>query len=90
MMNSEVYEKTRRLIRALNIFVLHVFVYFLANISLSLYAFENIQDRWGWLFVIVAWAFILVYHGIRVYGIDPISGKRTPKLLSFIFGTIGA
>ena len=88
-MNSEIYEKTKRLIRALNLFVAHVFAYFLANVMLSIYTFSDIASRWGFLFIIALWALVLIYHGIRVYGIDPISGKRSPKLLSVLLKTMG-
>jgi len=90
MMDPKIYEKTRQLVKALNLFVAHVFCYFLANIMLSLYAFRDISNRWGWLFLIVCWAIILIYHGIRIYGIDPIEGKRSPRLLSVMLKSIGA
>lgn len=88
-MSSDVYEKTRKLVRALNLFVAHVFAYFLANVFLSIYTFGDIATRWGYLFIIAFWALALIYHGIRVYGIDPISGKGSPRVLSFMLKTIG-
>ena len=88
-MNQDIYEKTRRLVQALNIFVVHVFIYFISNISLALFTFRDISHRWPWLFLIVIWAVGLIYHGIRVYGLDPFSGKRKPGLLSLFLNSLG-
>ncbi len=89
MMNPEVYEKTRQLIKALNFFMIHILIYLSANIALALYTFGDIRSRWGWLFLIVCWALALIYHGLRVYGIDPFSKDRNPQFLSAMFKMIG-
>ena len=88
-MNPEIYDKTKKLIRELNLFIVHIFVYFLSNVTLALYVFRDVSSRWIWLFIIVCWALLVIYHGLRVYGIDPVKSKKEPKLLSVMTKLIG-
>ena len=72
---NNLHEKTKKLLRDLNYFLAHVIVYFVCNAIGTFLIFKNMQERW-WLFIfIIAWAFGLIYHALRVYGIDVINWK---------------
>lgn len=75
-MNNELYDKTRKLLRQLNHFILHVILYFFINMGLVLMAFGDIQGRWWIFFIIMVWAIALIYHGFRVYGVDILNSKN--------------
>ncbi len=74
-MNNELYDKTRKLLRQLNHFIIHVVLYFFINMALVLTAFGDIQGRWWIFFIVLMWATGLIYHGFRVYGIDLFNTK---------------
>lgn len=82
MDNKELYEKTRRLLHQLDHFIVHVIVYFVVNVVLVLTAFVDIQSRWWILFFVTLWAFLLIYHGLYIYGID-IFKRKNKKLNQF-------
>jgi len=75
-MSTELYERTRRLLRQLNHFIIHVVLYFFLNMALILMAFYDIHNRWWIFFIVTIWAIGLVYHGFRVYGIDWFNPKN--------------
>ena len=68
--NQEIYEKTKKLLRELNHFLIHVVVYFICNAVITFAIFQNVSSRWGMFFIIFAWAFALIYHAIRIFGMD--------------------
>jgi hypothetical protein len=65
----------------MNFLLLHLGVYMLVNLILLVYVFNNITSRWGFLFVVVLWAFGVIYHGVRVYGKDPMKPKKMQALM---------
>ncbi|HNP18170.1 MAG TPA: 2TM domain-containing protein [Fulvivirga sp.] len=75
-MDNEIYEKTKQLLRQLNHFLLHVIVYFFVNMFIVVTAFTDISNRWWLFFIVIVWAFALIYHCLRVYGVDILSRKN--------------
>lgn len=69
-MNEDLYNKTRELLSQLNYFIFHVIFYFILNIALVLAAFQDISSNWWVFFIVVFWAFGLILHGLKVYGIN--------------------
>lgn len=75
-MDKESFKKTQVLLKQLNYFILHVIIYMLSNIALVIMAFSDLGERW-WIFLIVGvWAFAVIYHAFRVYGVDFLSRKN--------------
>ncbi|WP_370688808.1 2TM domain-containing protein [Fulvivirga ulvae] len=83
MDNTELYQKTKQLLRQLNYFIVHVVVYFIVNVSIILMIFQDIRGRWGLLFPVVLWALALIYHGLRIYGINVFSNKNKKHIWSW-------
>lgn len=83
MDNTELYRKTKQLLRQLNYFIAHVVVYFIINIAIILMTFEDIQSRWGVLFFVVLWALALIYHGLRIYGVSFFTRKNKKHMWSW-------
>lgn len=86
-MSNDLYEKTKRLLNQLNHFIFHVVLYFCVNIALILAAFVDLQHRWWIFFIIGSWALGLIYHGLLVYGVDPLKSKnkKANLLWSWLF-----
>ena len=75
-MSDDLHEKTKRLLLELNYFLIHVTAYFVINIALVIIAFGDLEKR-GWIFyILLIWAPGLIYHCIRVYGIDLLKSKN--------------
>ncbi|MEO1050888.1 MAG: 2TM domain-containing protein [Bacteroidota bacterium] len=83
MEEQDIHKKTQQLLDQLGYFVAHVVSYIVCNIGLTLYIFSNIQRRWGLLFIILFWSIALIYHGIKVYGVDVLS-SRNKKLNQYL------
>ncbi len=85
-MNNELYQNTKKLLRQLNQFIVHVVLYFFVNMGLVLAAFSDLQGRWWIFFIVIAWALVLILHGLRVYGVDILNtkDKRANLLWSWI------
>jgi hypothetical protein len=75
-MDNDQYENTKQLLRQLNLFLLHVVIYFFINIIIVLIAFNDAANRWWLFFVVGIWAIGLIYHCLRVYGVDLLSPKN--------------
>jgi hypothetical protein len=88
-MRPELLSQTKNLLRALDHLLLHVFIYMVINLGLIIYVFRNVSARWWLLFIVVFWACILIYHGIRVYGKDPMDKNVKPNLLSAMMKLAG-
>ncbi|MDH5474924.1 MAG: 2TM domain-containing protein [Cyclobacteriaceae bacterium] len=84
--SQEVYEKTKKLLKQLNRFLIHVVLYFISNAALTFYIFQNIDERWWLFFFIFAWAIGMIYHALLIYGIDII--KKNDKKLSKVWGWV--
>ena len=86
-MSEDFHEKTKKLLNDLNHFLIHVVIYFIVNISLVLFAFGNLSGRWWVFLIILTWAMGLLYHCIKVYGIDLLKtkNKKLNLLWSFLF-----
>ena len=76
------HEKTRKLLNDLNYFLIHVIIYFVVNISLVLFAFGDLSGRWWVFLIILSWALGVLYHSIKVYGVDLLKSKNK-KLNAF-------
>ncbi len=87
-MKPELLHQTQQLLKALRGLLIHVFLYLVFNIGLLLFVFDNMSQRWGFLFIIVLWAILLIIHGIQVYGKDP-SKSAGPKLLMYVLKLSG-
>ena len=74
-MNNELHENTRKLLRQLNYFIVHVVLYFFVNMGLVLAAFDNIDGRWWIFFIVIGWALALIFHGLKVYGVNILNPK---------------
>ena len=79
MYDPESYRTTKRLLRDLNLFMVHVLLYFAANILLILYAFRNIGENWWMMFPVILWSVFLIYHGIYIY-----TNRKNDKVRSFL------
>ena len=76
MMNDELHKKTKDLLKQLNYFIIHVLVFMFFNALIVHAAFRHSQNR-GWvLFFVGLWALALIYHGLKVYGIDIFNPKN--------------
>ena len=82
-MRPEVLAQTKKLIKQMNMLLVHLGIYMLFNLLLIVYVFNDISHRWGFLFVVVFWALAVIYHGIRVYGKDPVKEKGLQALMGF-------
>ncbi|MTI28756.1 2TM domain-containing protein [Fulvivirga kasyanovii] len=74
--------KQNILLRQLNYFIVHVVVYFVFNITFILMIFQDISGRWGLLFPVVLWALALIYHGLRIYGVNIFTSKNKKHIWS--------
>lgn len=83
MYNEELYKKTKKLLNELNYFIIHILVYLVTNTVLIAVAFNDLSERW-WLFIIViSWAIGIVYHALRVYGVD-FMNRKVGKMMSWV------
>lgn len=82
MYNEELHNKTKKLLKDLNFFLAHIIIYFITNTVLIVVAFSDLTDRW-WLFlVVIGWAFGIIYHALKVYGVEFIS-RKVGKMISW-------
>ncbi|TRX58468.1 2TM domain-containing protein [Fulvivirga sp. M361] len=92
MINDDLYKKTKVLLKQLNYFIIHVLVFMLFN-ALLVSAFFNrsTNSRWWVLSFVVFWAVALIYHGMRLNGVDPFNrkNKRTKLLWSLVLKLSG-
>ena len=63
MQDQETYRATKKLLRDLKLFMIHVLVYLPANIVLIILAIDNKY----FFFPVVLWSIALVYHGFMFY-----------------------
>lgn len=84
--DNELYEKTKALLQALNHFLIHIVIYFVCNAIITIFIFQDLSARWEMFIIIVFWAIVLIYHALRVYGVNPINGNN--KKLSKMWGWI--
>jgi hypothetical protein len=82
-MRPEILDQTRKLIKEMNMLMVHLGIYMLVNLLLLVFVFNNITERWGLLFIVLIWALGVIYHGIRVYGRDPMKKKGIHALMGF-------
>ena len=83
MYNEDLYHKTKKLLNQLNYFLVHILVYLVTNTVLILVAFHDLQERW-WLFIVViGWAFGIIYHALKVYGVEFVN-RKVGKMMSWI------
>ncbi|MTI22904.1 2TM domain-containing protein [Fulvivirga sp. RKSG066] len=82
-MSNDLYDKTRQLLKELNHFIIHVVLYFFANLGLIITAFGDLQKRWWIFFIVLFWAILIIYHGLKVYGIDLLNRKDKRSRLLF-------
>jgi hypothetical protein len=46
-------------------------------------AFNRLEERW-WLFIVViGWAFGIMYHALKVYGVE-LMKKKANKMMSWV------
>lgn len=84
-MEEDIHHKTKKLIDDLNYFMFHVIAYFIVNLSMMIYIFSNLSERW-WIFLPgIVWALGLVYHSFRVYGFDPLNPRKKGLKLLFSY-----
>ena len=85
-MNDELHKKTKDLLKQLNYFIIHVLTFMFFNAVLVHAAFRDSQNR-GWvLFFVGLWALALIYHGLKVYGIDIFNPKN--KKVNHLWGWV--
>ncbi len=91
-MDNDLYDKTKQLLKQLNYFIGHVLIFMSANAFLIHVAFEEVSKRWWILTFVIIWAVILIYHGMRVYGIDPLNprNKKTKLLFGWLVKLAGS
>ncbi len=76
--NEEIIQSTKRLLRDLKYFTIHVIIYLPSNILLVLFAVKDLEENW-WAFVpILFWAVALIYHGVLI------NTSRVKKLKSLM------
>ncbi|MEM6359369.1 MAG: 2TM domain-containing protein [Bacteroidota bacterium] len=75
-MDNDLYNKTRTLLKQLNYFIAHVLIFMSMNAFLIHTAFRDVSSRWWILTFVIIWALVLIYHGMRVYGVDPLNTKN--------------
>ena len=90
-MDNDVYKKTKLLLRQLNYFIAHVVAFMVCNAFLVSTAFSQPKNRWLIVGFVVLWAVGLIYHGLRIYGIDLLNlkNKKTKLLWSWFFKLSG-
>lgn len=44
--------------------------------------FQDIRGRWGLFFPVVLWALVLIYHGLRIYGVNLFPNKNKKHIWS--------
>lgn len=86
MINDDFHHKTKIFLRQLNYFIIHVLVFMLFNALLVGTLFVQDGNRWWVLFFVITWAVALIYHGLRVYGVDFLNrkNKKTKLFWSWI------
>lgn len=84
--NQELYKKTKKLLRQLNHFLVHVVIYFISNVFIAYIIFQNISEHWWLFFFIFSWAIGIIYHALRVYGVDVLNNNddKLSKMWSWI------
>ena len=75
-MYNDLYNKTMTLLKQLNYFIAHVLIFMSMNAFLIHTAFRDVSSRWWILTFVIIWALVLIYHGMRVYGVDPLNTKN--------------
>jgi hypothetical protein len=78
----EFLNKSRKLLRELNWYLLHIGVYLILNMSLVVYIYTNAAKRWPLLFIVVSWALLLIYHGLKINNVHLF--KRDRKKVSVL------
>ena len=91
MIEDDFQKKTQLFLKQLNYFIIHVLVFMLSNTFLMSVFFNENSNRWWFLFFVITWAVILIYHGLRIYGIDPLNrkNKKTKLLWSWVLKLSG-
>jgi hypothetical protein len=83
MYNDELQNNTKKLLKDLNYFIVHIFIYLVTNTVLIAVAFNRLEERW-WLFIVViGWAFGIMYHALKVYGVE-LMKKKANKMMSWV------
>lgn len=76
MAEVEFLNKSRKLLRELNWYLFHVGVYLVLNMSLVVYIYSNAAKRWPLLFIVLSWALLLIYHGLKINNIHLFKKNR--------------
>ena len=82
-MNKELVEDTQRFLRDLNGLLIHIGIYLVGNITLTLFIFSDFSKYWWLLFPVIVWSLLLIYHALQMA-----EKKKTTvvKLLSALVG----
>ena len=67
MYNKEAYDNTRKLLKDLKYFMIHVLTYIPANILIVLYTLNDVSSNWWIFFPLMFWAVLLVWHSANLY-----------------------
>lgn len=90
-MKEDIHKKTQDLLKKLDYFIIHVLLFMLFNAILVHVAFSHGQNRWWVLLFVGLWAVALIYHGLKVYGVDLLDhrNKKINHLWSWVLKLTG-
>lgn len=83
MADYEFLNKSRKLLRELNWYLFHVGIYLILNMLLVVYIYSNAAKRWPLLIIVLSWALLLIYHGLKINNIHLFrkDGKKVSVLM---------
>ena len=73
-------DTTRESLRQLNYFIGHVIAYFMINLALLFFIFNNMESSWWILSPAILWALVLLYHAMRFCGISFKKQKKSDNV----------
>ncbi len=65
-MNKKLTEETRRFLKKLDRFLIHLSIYLVVNMALAIYTFTDFTTNWWILFPMICWALLLLYHAMEM------------------------
>ncbi|MEC8831711.1 MAG: 2TM domain-containing protein, partial [Bacteroidota bacterium] len=75
--SQEKYKRAKKRVDELKGFYIHLAVYIVINTFILLNIYMHTDNFWRWehFITLMAWGFGLMFHGSRVFGVNPFLGK---------------
>ncbi len=77
MSEFDFLSKSRKLLRQLNWYLLHIAMYLVASMSIVLFIYRSPASRWPWFFLILLWTVAVIIHGLHINNVNIFKGKNT-------------